>query len=534
MSVYYYNLWAALAALLAPLALIATRRELRKVRLRLVEELRSTLFKDEPNLPQLELAAARYSAEKDDSGTPGKARQALVLVWTGAAFFVAIGFVGFSLLMMPTARLLSAAPDFPRVTWALLWSTSWSLQHVGELARTVSILGIAFLGGYIFQIRYLVRATLNQELGALAFVRATLQIVQGMIVALVAYRVGGEVAGPDAHTAVYSVALATAFVFGLFPNLGLNKIAKIARVPTKDIDPDAMGASKVVPLETIEGIDAETAYRLEESNLFDVQNLATINPISLYAESPYPLLEIFDWVLQAQLCVNVGTKAFIALKEHKIRTIFDLERAVLAEGAPPDYVRGIGAVMFENASPAFRTAVGLPPTASDPAVPGIALSPEIVRHAAAIMGDDLHVHRLRALWRVMLRTTAGVAELKSPWLYETGPLPGDARFAEAPLKAPADEYARLAGHFAAEYAVLAAAPADAAAVAAKRAQCLEAVRSAIAADPAARERLRRLWNPAYLRKRGDEGALEIFFSDPEFGQLLDPLSLVALVATPKA
>jgi hypothetical protein len=424
MSVYYYNLWAAIAALIAPLALIATRRELRKVRLRLVEELRATLFKDEPNLPQLELAAARYSTRNDDAGM---ARQGLVLIWTGAAFFVTIGFVGFSLLLMPTRSLLSSTPSFPQITWSLLWSTNAlipadALGNVDELARTVSILGIAFLGGYIFQIRYLVRATLSQELGALAFVRATLQILQGMIVALVAYRVGGQVADPKL---VLPGALAVAFVFGLFPNLGLNRIAKIARVPTKDLDPDAMGASKVVPLETIEGIDSETAYRLEESNLFDVQNLATINPISLYAESPYPLLEIFDWVLQAQLCLNVGTKAFIALKEHKIRTIFDLERAVLAKGAPEDYVRGIGAVMFEQASPAFRVAVGLPELPGEPCVEGTGISTGTVRHAVAIMGDDLHVHRLRALWRVMLRTTAGRPEAASPWLYKTGPLPGD-------------------------------------------------------------------------------------------------------------
>ena len=62
-------------------------------------------------------------------------------------------------------------------------------EHPKELARAVTVAGIAFLGGYVFQLRYLVRATLNQELGALSFVRATLQIVQGVIVALVAYRV---------------------------------------------------------------------------------------------------------------------------------------------------------------------------------------------------------------------------------------------------------------------------------------------------------------------------------------------------------
>jgi hypothetical protein len=439
MNVSLYLVWAFLAAVLAPLSLIATRNELRKVRYRMVEELRVNLFKDDPDLPQLELAAARYRSENDAAG---ETRLSAGRIWTGALIFSLFSFAGFSLLFVPTSELLTSVPAFPRITMALLWSPIYKTgsllpSDLSDLARTVTIAGIAFLGGYVFQIRYLVRATLNQELGALAFVRGTLNIFQGIIVALIAYRIEAVlVGGPlDASTATspapggpvaFAASVSVAFVFGLYPNLGLNRIAKLAKLRRKDVDESALAASKVVPLEVIEGIDAETAYRLEENNLYDVQNLATVNPISLYAETPYPLLEIFDWVLQAQLCANVGTPAFIGLRAHKIRTIFDLERAVLAAGAPADYVKAIGEVMFADASPAFRACVGLPATPDD-GTPGggVEISVDTVRHAAAIMGDDLHVHRLRALWRVMLRTTGGRREGVSNWLYETGPLPGD-------------------------------------------------------------------------------------------------------------
>jgi RecB family exonuclease len=122
----------------------------------------------------------------------------------------------------------------------------------------------------------------------------------------------------------------------------------------------------------------------------------------------------------------------------------------------------------------------------------------------------------------MLKTTAGVGDGDTPWLYETGPLPGDSRFAETPLGTAVEAYITLAAHYGGEYATLAAAAAAPAALAAKRAEVLDAVRRAMAADPAARERLRRFWSPVYLRKRGDERALEPFFGDAEFKLLLDP------------
>jgi len=521
-SLGYFLIAVALAALL-PVALILTREELRKVRFRLVEELVETVFIQHRELPQLKLVSARYAATGDSRQggrrLPGTPSQALVRIWAGGFVFFLVSLLGFSLLTMPRTWLVSEVPSFPMVTYALLW-TSEASGNLQEVARPLTIVGIAFLGGYVYQLRYLVRATLNQELGALAFVRATLQIVQGMIVSLVAYRFMGEAMGGDNLARGFAGAVGVAFLFGMFPNLGLVKIAKYARVRSKTVDEDALAVSRVIPLEIIDGIDAETAFRLEESNLYDVQNLASINPIELYAESPYTLLEIFDWVLQAQLCANVGPQCFATLKNHKIRTIFDLERAVLAGGAPEAYIRAIGAVLFLDASSEFRRRVGLNPPEAP--VEGVEIDPRVVRHAVAIMADDLHVHRLRALWRIMIQTTTGLPSQQSPWLYHAAPLPGDAGYDCLPLGPAAEAFLRLALHLGGTYREQKAASAEQSVLDATRAECLAAVRKALALDPESRERLRQAWNPDYLGKRPDEDALEIFFTDPEFVQTLDP------------
>ena len=475
-----YLLVAIFLAALLPAALILTREELRKVRFRLVDELAHTLFAEHRNLPQLKLVSARYAgtAERGASGLPsGTPREGLVRIWAGAGVFFIVSLLGFLLLTMPRDWLVSDIPSFPRITYALLWTTEGTDR--AELARTLTVAGIAFLGGYVFQLRYLIRATLNQELGALVFVRSSLFIVQGMIVALVAYRFMGATMGGADLGRGFAGAIGIAFLFGLFPNLGLVKLAKYARVRAKTIDEDALAVSKVISLEVIDGIDAETAFRLEESNLFDVQNLAAINPIELYAETPFSLLEIFDWVLQAQLCLNVGPRGFALLKQHKIRTIFDLERAVLAEGAPANYLRAIGAILFLEADPEFRRRVGLPP--ADRPLEGAEIEPDVVRHAVAIMADDLHIHRLRALWRVMIQTTAGIEEGQSPWLFQTAALPGDADFGVR-LGPAAEAWIQLAAHLGRTDRAQKEAGADQAELDETRRECLNAIRQAIRLD----------------------------------------------------
>lgn len=417
-----YLLWALLAAALVPLALIATRTELRKVRRAVIRDLQELVFKN-LKLPQLTAVEARYCEHRNkDANLRAGGRQAEVRIWTGAAIYFAVCFAGFATLIAPSQWLLSAAPDFPSLTYALLWSEQQANQAPQALAYVVTIAAVAFLGGYVFQLRYLIRITLNQELSALAFVRASLHIVQGMIVALIAFRVVGQ-----SSSVGFAASIGVAFLIGYWPDLGIARIAKLVGVHTKYVDEDALAKARIIPLEVIDGIDVETAFRLQESNLNDVQNLATANPIQLYVETPFGLLQIFDWVLQAQLCENTGPATFFDLRSIGIRTVFDLERAALACGAPAEYVTALGVILFAHANEPFAQRFALPP-APGGAAPTI--TPEIVRHAVAIILDDLHIHQLRALWRVMLKETQGTG---SSWLHPTGPLPGEPDLPKCPV-----------------------------------------------------------------------------------------------------
>jgi hypothetical protein len=100
-------------------------------------------------------------------------------------------------------------------------------------------------------------------------------------------------------------------------------------------------------------------------------------------------------------------------------------------------LRAIGHVLFSTASPEFRRSLGLPSPLAPAGEEQTDIDPEIVRHAVAVMLDDLHVHRLRALWRTMQRTTSDSRQAASVWLYDTGPLPGEPEFPQAAAEAKA-------------------------------------------------------------------------------------------------
>jgi hypothetical protein len=513
-----YILLALALAVAAPLALIATRQELQAVRAQIVEDLRQTLFKDQYGLPQIELVAARYRTralvrrqlrqeKADPSEGPWTTRNDQILIWHGALAFVTASFLGFCLLLTPTQWLISATPEFPRLATALLWVAPGGKPE--DVMKTAAVAGMGFLGAYTFWLGFLIRATLNEELSALAFVRAALGMIGSILLVIVVYRTMGSL------DKTFALSLGLAFLIGAFPNQGIAKIAKWLGVDIKGVSRAAMEGIEVIPLQVIDGIDNEASVRLQESNLYDVQNLATTNPIELYAETPFGLFETFDWVLQAQLCVIVGAATFKRLKAHNIRTIFDLERAVLAKDAPEPYVQAIGSVIFEGASEAFRKRLDLP--AKDDVTVENKVSVGAVRHAVAIIGDDLHVHRLRALWTAMLHTTSSGTR---QWLYETGPLPGEIADLGAGLAAQARAAVNVAASLGEAFRAAAENQQPAERLALLKAEVIATAKSAISLDPRAAEHLRLLFRRDYLRKEPGETSLEVFAGDPEFEALL--------------
>ena len=102
-------------------------------------------------------------------------------------------------------------------------------------------------------------------------------------------------------------------------------------------------------------------------------------------------------MLQAQLCLAVGPKTFLELKKYKVRTIFDLEKAVTGAGTD-GLTRMIGTVLYTDADPQVRKFIAT--AAADPDAAG---PPDVVsiRRAVTVMGDNLHTQRLRQLWSVI-------------------------------------------------------------------------------------------------------------------------------------
>lgn len=339
--------------------------------------------------------------------------------------------------------------------------------HVNVL--TIALL--AFAGAYFFTIQLMLRAVAVFDLSAVTFLRAFAHIVLAMLLAVVIYRVvpspdqfvGGvetlkrivtlqssksaasapaqepsappgapatvPVAGPqpldpcepkgacqagNPLTGIGPLWLFIAFALGFVPDAAIQHLLKKSRLTFKARYGEVEDYTKIIPLTILDGVDPFISFRLEEANIFDIQNLATANPIMLHVESPFGIYETIDWVAQAQLCTVVGPDRFLLLKTLHIRTIFDLERAVIAErpraGAAspevrspnPTLVAAIGRILLQDTERdvKLREAFELGPHPGAPL--GGATEDALVAATQAmvtVMIDDLHVHRLRQVWK---------------------------------------------------------------------------------------------------------------------------------------
>lgn len=224
--------------------------------------------------------------------------------------------------------------------------------------------------------------------------------------------------------------LIIAFALGFIPDAAIQYVLKRSGLSFKSRYDELDEHTKLVPLTVVDGVDHFIAFRLEEANIFDVQNLATFNPIMLHIESPYGIYETIDWVAQAQLCTVVGPDRFLLLKTLNIRTIFDLERAVLpgrerkteddgngGAAAPPKpaaaavdalprndngLIAMIGHILLRDTQRdgRLRQSFNLGDHPIDVKVASAQVAPFVATTQAlvSVLIDDLHVHRLRQVW----------------------------------------------------------------------------------------------------------------------------------------
>jgi hypothetical protein len=412
----YFSI-AVAASLVLVAVLLFVRSRVRENRQRTIEELQVLFFpKLNISIAAFDYVRAKYEMSTAAEKTVGQRITPPTSTFTllGAAIpYVLICSVGFLVLLMPYEFLIANARGAPLLTNNLFWL----MAAVGEdgaskrLSEAAAVMGAAFLGGYLMTGRMLLRAVQNYELTPLTFLQAATHLAFGIVSGMMVFHVlrgVGAVLGLAETLPEFNAFLLIAFLGGYAPDLGLAILVQYLRIRVfKPTDREALGRAHTLPLELLDGIDYDTRHRLDQAGITDAQILATSNPILLYVETPFGLYCTFDWVLQAQLCVAVGAPTFQQLKQRNIRTSLDLERAVLSDDAPAEFVTDLGRIIFPPAGGAEPLGV------------------EAVKHGVMVMIDDLHIHRVRMLWRHIFTQIAGKEQIQ--WLYRQGSvLDGDA------------------------------------------------------------------------------------------------------------
>ncbi len=280
------------------------------------------------------------------------------MFWTSMPFIAAvmIGFIG----VLATARVIDP--------FSLKDDTFGSF---GVCTLYPPMLSLAFLGAYLSALTVLARGVALFDLSGVTFMRATLQIVGSVVAAIVLWNVILALT-PGSFCDSHFVGLAYPFIFavGFVPEAGVQFVlssvaAGTSGGPATDAPPSGASkfwggllnflkltdnrftlATRSTPLDVIDGIDFFTRFRLVDAGIYEVQNLAVANPILLHIETPYGIYQTIDWVGQAQLCTVVGPERFLMLRQHNIRTVFDLERAVLSLKSTTTLRRMIGSILM--------------------------------------------------------------------------------------------------------------------------------------------------------------------------------------------
>ena len=450
--------WIAVAiALLTPLLLIHGRSQVRNRRLRdlhdFVDSYPATERSAAGNLstinPSLEFAASKYMSDfvsKDFASEDLSVRQRLRLAISrtrrvargvsaqmliAAAGFMVITYFGFANL---------------HVTTLAGWGLTTPPDNAGAIGyEQLRIIGsIAFAGAFVAALRIFVRSLAVFDLTAYTFLRQAAEIFSSVLVIVLIFRAFPDPVTPVATLFAGSttppagiswVWLALAPALGMLPG-GAVKFLFVRMqsiVGWIKLDDDRFNRiTRAVPLDVIDGVDYWTRFRLEECGIYDIQNLATYNPILLHIETPFTIYRSIDWVAQAQLCCVVGLERFLLLREMNVRTIFDLERAIdfnagktasfTGTPGPDEFDTLFAGILFAatNTMKDVSTLGAIQPFAKDadgtfkPATiddyclwarrmitTGASGEKACVEHLMAWISDDIHIRRLRRIWQDM-------------------------------------------------------------------------------------------------------------------------------------
>ena len=196
------------------------------------------------------------------------------------------------------------------------------------------VVGMAFLGAYVWGLQYLMRRHVLGDLTPDAFYVGVVRMIVAAVIAFVFYNAfnlatdlmtqsgagAGTAAAPDANPLGRGTWAGIAFLIGVFPQRGLDWLGE--RFPILSATKDHPAVRRL-PAEMIQGVSAYDKMRLEELGIESCYDLADADFFVLLLKSSYSARELADWILQAKLCVCCGD-AVKDLREEGIRWVTDL------------------------------------------------------------------------------------------------------------------------------------------------------------------------------------------------------------------